>query len=226
MEHDGVARTAVDGLVADDLVSRIPGVVAREALPFMLTDAGRRAAALQRERRKDRLARTGQCRDAVLAWAYAHESAGRLGVRAMAATPYGWSDADQFSVEELGHAVVYLSDADLTDGGTGAFSLTAEGVACAEHYGGLVEYLTRSDRAGLSIVFTGNNNGQLAIGNRDVQQHLLQDNDAKVLGVYAQALREFAGCFPRTSVRSSPTSPRPWNVRRATRSRITAGSSP
>lgn len=186
------AAVAINSLAADDLVHGLDSWGAPEEISFMLTDAGRRAAALQTEQRRNRLARTVASRDAVLAWAYSQGTGALLDMRGMAATPYGWFRGDQLSVEVLSEAVEHLAHADLIAGEPRAFALTAEGVKCVEQYGGVVEYQKRSEAAGVSVVFTGDNNGQLAIGNRDVQQNLSQDNDAKVLGVYAKALREFA----------------------------------
>jgi hypothetical protein len=136
------------------------------------------------------------CREAVLHWAYSREAGGLLDAQEVGTTPYGWFCADQFSVEELGQAVTFLAGEALVRGEAAAFSVTADGVRAVEQFGGLVEFQNRSQGAGVSVVFTGDNNGQLAIGNRDVQQNLSQDNDAKVLGVFAQALKEFAGLLP------------------------------
>lgn len=190
------ALVAVDTLAANGLVHRLGGLGALEDQPFTLTETGRRAAALQAEQRGSRLIRTVASRDAVLGWAYLQDSGARLDVRAMAATPHGWFCADQLSSEELSRAVAHLVEAGLVEGEPGAFSLMTEGKKCVENYGSVVEYQKRNEAVGVSVVFTGDNNGQLAIGNRDVQQNLSQDNNAKVLNVYARALREFAALLP------------------------------
>jgi hypothetical protein len=193
IQENGVI--AVGSLAADDLVNKLDGWGDAE-VQFMLTDAGRHAAALQIEQRRNRLSRTVASREAVLAWGYSMRPAGGLDVRAIDETPYGWFAAEQLAIEEVGAAVEYLVGVGLLEGHPEAFTLTEKGVKCVEQYGGVVEYQKRSDPAGVSVVFTGDNNGQLAIGNRDVQQNLSQDNDAKVLGIYARALRELAGLLP------------------------------
>jgi hypothetical protein len=187
-------RIAVDSLAADDLVDQL-NTFAR-SLPFMITDAGRRAAVRQIEQRGNRRARTLACREAVLHWAYSQGTGEALDVQDMGTTPAGWFCADQFRVQELAQAVAFLAGEDLVRGKAAAFTLTADGVKVVEQFGSLVEFQNRPQGAGVSVVFTGDNNGQLAIGNRDVQQNQSQENDAKVLGVFANALREFAGLLP------------------------------
>ena len=188
------ADLAVGILSADDLVEVLNSFGGSP--PFAITDAGRRAAARQIEQRSNRRARTVACREAVLHWAYSLGTDRPLDVQDIGVTPYGWFCADQFSGEELRQAVTILVGGKLAEGEAAAFTLTMDGERAVEQFGGLVGYQNRSEGSGVSVVFTGDNNGQLAIGNRDVQQNQSQDNDAKVLNVYAQALREFAGLLP------------------------------
>lgn len=189
------APVAVGRLASSDLVNKLDGW-GPENVQFMLTDAGRQAAALQIEDRRDRRSRIVAAREAVLAWGYTNGQDVEVDVRTIGDTPYGWFAAEQLSNDEVRSAVEYLINADLLAGRPEAFTVTDRGVTCVEQYGGVMSYQNRPDGGGVSVVFTGDNNGQLAIGNRDVQQNLSQDNDAKVLGVYAQALREFAGLLP------------------------------
>ncbi len=185
---------AVGSLAADDLVAVLNSF--GEHPPFSITDAGRRAAARQIEQRGNRRNRTVACREAVLHWAYSLGTDRPLDVQGIGVTPYGWFCADLFSGEELRQAVTFLAGEKLVEGEAAAFTLTMDGERAVEQFGGLVGYQNRSEGSGVSVVFTGDNNGQLAIGNRDVQQNQSQENDAKVLGVFANALREFAGLLP------------------------------
>jgi hypothetical protein len=64
-----------------------------------------------------------------------------------------------------------------------------------------VEYLNRQDGGGVQVTIQGDNNGQLAVANRDVEQVQNQANDANVLMVFAR--RRYA------SSRSSPAARKP-----------------
>lgn len=59
-----------------------------------------------------------------------------------------------------------------------------------------MEYLNRADRSGVNVTIMGNNSGQLAVANRDVDQNQTNTNEGQVLTVFAEALREFARLLP------------------------------
>lgn len=95
-------------------------------------------------------------------------------------------------MDELESSWHFLADEGLVEGTPNSSTITSTGVQAIEQYGDVMSYQNRPKDA-LSVVFTGDNNGQLAIGNRDVQQTATTtQNDSQVLAIYAQALREFA----------------------------------
>lgn len=183
---------AVNGLAAQDLVQRLDAFGPADEMPFILTDAGRHAAALQAQRRRDSRLRTTAAREAVLAWAYDRQDEAPLDVRNMVTSPHGWFLADRFTDEELAGAVEHLARIGLVAGEPHAMQLADHGAQAFERHGSLAEHQKATEATGVSVYFTGDNNGQLAIGNRDVQQNQTGGGDAKVLEVYARGLREFA----------------------------------
>lgn len=158
---------------------------------FWITDSGTTALARLRERRENQLARTRGSRDGVLHWAY-NVRGGATNLEGILTTPFGWHLGRPFTMDELESSWHFLADEGLVEGTPNSSTITSTGVQAIEQYGDVMSYQNRPKDA-LSVVFTGDNNGQLAIGNRDVQQTATTtQNDSQVLAIYAQALREFA----------------------------------
>jgi hypothetical protein len=155
--------------------------------------AGRPQAAARRELRKDGKARRLACRDAVLQWLDAREGEdATTEISEIVRSPLGWFCGASFTIDDVTKTIISLREKRLVTGPDNEPRITAEGIDCVERYGGVVEYLNRQDRGGVQVTIQGDNNGQLAVANRDVEQAQNQANDANVLMAFAQALREFA----------------------------------
>jgi hypothetical protein len=163
-----------------------------------LTETGRVLAAARHERREDAAARRTACRDAVLRWLHVQDAADdATEIQKIIGSPFGWFCGTAFTVDDLVKSVGYLREKGLVAGSDHEPSITAEGADCVERYGGLVNYLNRNDNAGVQVTILGDNRGQLAVAGRDIEQvQNQQTNDASVLGVFAQALRDFASLGP------------------------------
>ncbi|MEU1586072.1 hypothetical protein [Micromonospora sp. NPDC005710] len=166
-------------------------------LPVWLTDSGRREAASRIERRKDNRSRRSACRDALLRWVYERDATGEsTEITEIATSPYGWFNGILFTAADLAEAVEYLRERRLLGGMAERLSIAPAGTECIEQYGSVVEYLNRRDAAGVNVMILGDNNGQLAVGNRDVAQDQTNTNQEKALAVFVNALREFGQLVP------------------------------
>lgn len=166
-------------------------------LPVWLTEVGQREAAARIERRKDSRARRNACRDAVLRWTYERAAiSGPAEVGAITQSPYGWFNGILFSATDLAESVRFLQDRGLLDGARKDLRLTQAGIECVEQYESVIEYLNRRDSAGVNVTIMGDNSGQLAVANRDVDQSQTSTNDADALAIFANALREFGKLVP------------------------------
>lgn len=165
--------------------------------PVWLSEVGRREAVARIERRKDNLARRTGCRDAVLRWAYERQANGEsTEIGEIAQSPYGWFNGVLFSTADLAEAIAYLRERKLLGGTEDVLTIERAGIECIEQHGAIVDYLNRRDSGGVNVTIMGNNSGQLAVANRDVEQTQTQTNDAQVLTVFAQALRELGRIAP------------------------------
>ncbi|MCO1599068.1 hypothetical protein M8C17_28330 [Micromonospora sp. RHAY321] len=162
-----------------------------------LTEIGRTEAVARLERRKDSRARRMACRDAVLRWVYERDANGEsTEIAEIATSPYGWFNGELFGAADLVGAVQFLRERRLLGGTDETPTIEPAGTECIEQYGGVVSYLNRGDGAGVNVTVMGDNKGQLAVANRDVAQNQTNTNDAQVLTVFAEALREFARLLP------------------------------
>lgn len=167
-------------------------------LPVWPTAAGRREAASRIERRNDNRARRNACRDAVLRWVYERDANGEsTEIADIARSPYGWFNGIPFSTADLAEAIRFLRERRLIVGTEEIPTIEPAGTECIEQYGGVVEYLNRGNGAGVNVTIMGNNSGQLAVANRDVAQSQTGTNDAEVLAIFANALREFGRLVPQ-----------------------------
>ncbi|MGC1211997.1 MAG: hypothetical protein WA890_12120 [Micromonospora sp.] len=194
--HVAVAMDALEGagLIKDPVM----GYGSRGmSLSIWLTEAGRREAAARIERRKDNRARRVACRDAVLRWVYERDANGEsTEVAEIVNSPYGWFNGELFSAADLVEAVRFLRERGLLGGTDETPTIEPAGTECIEQYGGVVDYLNRGDGAGVNVTIMGNNNGQLAVANRDVAQNQTNMNQVEALAIFAKALREFGQLLP------------------------------
>ncbi|MBQ1021549.1 hypothetical protein KBX71_27235 [Micromonospora sp. D93] len=189
---------AIDALVHDGFIREAKAIGRRGMIRCIsLTDVGTREAAQRIERRGDNRARRSACRDAVLRWVYERDANGEsTEIAEIVSSPYGWFNGVQFSAADLVDAVRFLRERRLLGGTDETPTIEPAGTECIEQYGGVVSYLNRGDGAGVSVTVMGDNKGQLAVANRDVAQNQTNTNDAQVLTVFAEALREFARLLP------------------------------
>jgi hypothetical protein len=194
-----------EGFIHDYNTFRGPGMARIAAL----TETGRLLAATRRERRENAAARRPACREAVLLWLHAQDAADdTTEIQKIIESPFGWFCGTPFTVDDLVKSVGHLREKGLVAGSDNEPSITAEGADCVERYGGLVNYLNRNDNARVQVTILGDNSGQLAVAGRDNSGQLAvagrdieqaqnqQANDASVLSVFAQALRDFATLGP------------------------------
>jgi hypothetical protein len=193
------ADAAHDLLLSEDLIHNY-NVSGGHGLTRVarLTESGRLLAAARRERREDAAARRTACRDAVLWWLHMQEAADdTTEIQKIVESPFGWFCGTAFTVDDLFKSVRYLHEKGLVAGSDHEPRIIAEGADCVERYGGLLNYLNRNDNAGVQVTILGDNSGQLAVAGNDIEQmQNRQTNDASVLSVFAQALRDFASLGP------------------------------
>lgn len=192
---------AVDTLIEDGLLKGGAKSMGCHGMaqPIWLSEAGRREAVARIERRKDNRARRTACRDAVLRWVYERQAERKsTGIAGITKCPYGWFNGVPFSDADLAEAMAFLRERKLLGGTDDAPTIEQAGIECIEQYGGVVDYLNRRDSGGVNVTIMGDNSGQLAVANRDVVQNQThtQTNDAQVLIVFAEALRELVRLVP------------------------------
>jgi hypothetical protein len=183
-------------------VTRTMGPVYSSA-SLALTSSGSQDVLGRRERRNDVGARRRACREALLRWIYQQDAEGTPApnISGMPRSTYGYFTGTPFEQRDLDEASRYLREHGLIRGagswGGGIMRphITAEGKQVIEQYSGsVVDYLNRNQNGGVvnQTNFYGSVSGQVAWGNRDVQQHMQQGMDVDALGVLLQALRDIA----------------------------------
>jgi hypothetical protein len=193
-EHIDVAA---DLLVEAGLVRVFASFGGKANRSLQLTESGTIEASARIQRRRDNRTRRLTCRGAVLRWVYERQADGETTeITEIVNSPYGWYNGIPFTEGDLSAAIAHLRQQKLLAGSDDAPVLEQAGVDCIENYGDLVTYSNRRDNGGVNVTITGNVNGQLAVANRDVDMSQSTQNDAQVLTVFAEALREIARLVP------------------------------
>lgn len=159
-----------------------------------LTDRGVRNVAERAARRQSRLLRRATCRQGVLLW-LDECTGGGLGspqLDEIFTTPWATFEGDLFTVEDVDLACRYLADKNLIT--RQPLSLTSDGIDCVENFNASVtDYLAHRGNASVTINNLSNiSGGQIAIGNRDVQQNQTNGIAVADLPAFASALRGVA----------------------------------
>jgi hypothetical protein len=161
--------------------------------PMMLMDSGRLEAVRRLEYRQDVVLRQMTCRQSLLRAVYeANVKEEEFQPESFANSPLGWFFGEPFTGQDAERARRYLLSKELLLDDSNAWGVSSSGVECIEEFGGVGQYVNRKRSSGVNVTIQGDNHGQLAVANRDVQQTQNTANDSQVLMVFAEALREFA----------------------------------